>query len=168
MVTKVGINGFGRIGRIVLRNAIEHPDVEIVAVNDPFIETKYAVSLSDEKKKRNTLSLVPFSVAPRARGALFPRYHAVWLPWYDITGGVWRGSDRGQSCPSFCRTPPKHESVVPRQGDERGPELPQLARHPWGSHMLATMLATTVSCPHTQLVFYEREIAQQPPSVNHC
>ncbi|ROT43557.1 glyceraldehyde-3-phosphate dehydrogenase [Sodiomyces alkalinus F11] len=39
---KVGINGFGRIGRIVLRNAVEHPDVEIVAVNDPFIETKYA------------------------------------------------------------------------------------------------------------------------------
>ncbi|ROV92017.1 hypothetical protein VMCG_09550 [Cytospora schulzeri] len=42
MVTKVGINGFGRIGRIVFRNAIEHDDVEIVAVNDPFIEPKYA------------------------------------------------------------------------------------------------------------------------------
>jgi glyceraldehyde 3-phosphate dehydrogenase len=39
---KVGINGFGRIGRIVFRNAVEHPDIEIVAVNDPFIETKYA------------------------------------------------------------------------------------------------------------------------------
>ncbi|KAF4126456.1 glyceraldehyde 3-phosphate dehydrogenase [Geosmithia morbida] len=39
---KVGINGFGRIGRIVFRNAIEHDDIEIVAVNDPFIETKYA------------------------------------------------------------------------------------------------------------------------------
>jgi len=42
MVIKVGINGFGRIGRIVFRNAVEHDDVEIVAVNDPFIETKYA------------------------------------------------------------------------------------------------------------------------------
>jgi glyceraldehyde 3-phosphate dehydrogenase len=39
---KVGINGFGRIGRIVFRNAVEHPDVQIVAVNDPFIEPKYA------------------------------------------------------------------------------------------------------------------------------
>lgn len=39
---KVGINGFGRIGRIVFRNAIEHDDIEIVAVNDPFIETHYA------------------------------------------------------------------------------------------------------------------------------
>jgi len=42
MVVKVGINGFGRIGRIVFRNAIEHGDVEIVAVNDPFIESHYA------------------------------------------------------------------------------------------------------------------------------
>jgi len=42
MVVKVGINGFGRIGRIVFRNAIEHGDVDIVAVNDPFIEPHYA------------------------------------------------------------------------------------------------------------------------------
>ncbi|KAF3479639.1 glyceraldehyde-3-phosphate dehydrogenase [Arthroderma uncinatum] len=42
MVVKVGINGFGRIGRIVFRNVYENPDVEVVAVNDPFIETKYA------------------------------------------------------------------------------------------------------------------------------
>jgi len=39
---KVGINGFGRIGRIVFRNAIEHDDIDIVAVNDPFIEPHYA------------------------------------------------------------------------------------------------------------------------------
>jgi glyceraldehyde 3-phosphate dehydrogenase len=39
---KVGINGFGRIGRIVFRNALDHPEVEIVAYNDPFIATDYA------------------------------------------------------------------------------------------------------------------------------
>lgn len=44
MVVKVGINGFGRIGRIVFRNAVEHSDIEVVAVNDPFVETEYAVS----------------------------------------------------------------------------------------------------------------------------
>ncbi|BDD58891.1 glycerol-3-phosphate dehydrogenase [Monascus purpureus] len=42
VVPKVGINGFGRIGRIVFRNAIEHEGVDIVAVNDPFIEVHYA------------------------------------------------------------------------------------------------------------------------------
>ncbi|KAL5633418.1 hypothetical protein ACGC1H_003794 [Rhizoctonia solani] len=43
MAVKIGINGYGRIGRIVLRNAILHGDVEIVAVNDPFIALDYMV-----------------------------------------------------------------------------------------------------------------------------
>ena len=34
MAVRVGINGFGRIGRIVFRAAMGNPDVEIVAVND--------------------------------------------------------------------------------------------------------------------------------------
>ncbi|KAI5082018.1 hypothetical protein GOP47_0001761 [Adiantum capillus-veneris] len=38
---KIGINGFGRIGRLVLRAALGRKDVEVVAVNDPFIDTKY-------------------------------------------------------------------------------------------------------------------------------
>jgi len=42
-MVKVGINGFGRIGRIVLRNALLHPEVEVVAVNDPFIDLDYMV-----------------------------------------------------------------------------------------------------------------------------
>jgi len=40
---KVGINGFGRIGRLVLRAAIEKDTVEVVAVNDPFIDLDYMV-----------------------------------------------------------------------------------------------------------------------------
>jgi len=43
MVIKVGINGFGRIGRLVCRAAQEHPDIEVVAVNDPFIDLEYMV-----------------------------------------------------------------------------------------------------------------------------
>jgi glyceraldehyde 3-phosphate dehydrogenase len=34
MAIKVGINGFGRIGRNIMRAALAHPDVDIVAVND--------------------------------------------------------------------------------------------------------------------------------------
>ena len=30
---KVGINGFGRIGKCVVRAAINNPDVEVVAIN---------------------------------------------------------------------------------------------------------------------------------------
>ncbi|KAI8022599.1 Glyceraldehyde-3-phosphate dehydrogenase GAPC2, cytosolic [Camellia lanceoleosa] len=38
---KIGINGFGRIGRLVARVALQRNDVELVAVNDPFITTDY-------------------------------------------------------------------------------------------------------------------------------
>lgn len=34
MATKIGINGFGRIGRNVFRAALNNPNVEVVAVND--------------------------------------------------------------------------------------------------------------------------------------
>ena len=34
MAVKIGINGFGRIGRNIFRAALNNPDVEIVAVND--------------------------------------------------------------------------------------------------------------------------------------
>ncbi len=34
MATKIGINGFGRIGRLVFRESLKHSDVEVVAVND--------------------------------------------------------------------------------------------------------------------------------------
>ncbi|CAD6335932.1 unnamed protein product [Miscanthus lutarioriparius] len=38
---KVGINGFGRIGGLVLRIATSRDDIEVVSVNDPFIDAKY-------------------------------------------------------------------------------------------------------------------------------
>lgn len=34
MSIKMGINGFGRIGRVVFRAALKHPDIEVVAIND--------------------------------------------------------------------------------------------------------------------------------------
>ncbi|KAG0145363.1 hypothetical protein CROQUDRAFT_658807 [Cronartium quercuum f. sp. fusiforme G11] len=43
MPIKLGINGFGRIGRIVARNAILHGEIEVVAINDPFIDLEYMV-----------------------------------------------------------------------------------------------------------------------------
>ncbi len=31
---KIGINGFGRIGRLVFRVAAENPNIEVVGIND--------------------------------------------------------------------------------------------------------------------------------------
>jgi glyceraldehyde 3-phosphate dehydrogenase len=42
-MVKVGINGFGRIGRLVFRASVERKDVEVVAINDPFIDLDYMV-----------------------------------------------------------------------------------------------------------------------------
>jgi len=44
-MVKVGINGFGRIGRLVLRAALNHPDFEVVALNDPFLDPEYMLYL---------------------------------------------------------------------------------------------------------------------------
>ncbi len=45
MKIKIGINGFGRIGRLVLRASAERDDVEVVAINDPFLTPDYACYL---------------------------------------------------------------------------------------------------------------------------
>ena len=41
MAIKVGINGFGRIGKLVFQAALEKGEVDIVAINDPFITADY-------------------------------------------------------------------------------------------------------------------------------
>jgi len=43
MVVKMGINGFGRIGRLVMRASLEKDNLQIVAINDPFIPIDYMV-----------------------------------------------------------------------------------------------------------------------------
>lgn len=35
MTIKIGINGFGRMGRLTLRAAFNHPDIEWIQINDP-------------------------------------------------------------------------------------------------------------------------------------
>jgi len=47
MAIKIGINGFGRIGRLVFRAAVAQPDVyEVVGINDPFIDLDYMVYMT--------------------------------------------------------------------------------------------------------------------------
>jgi glyceraldehyde 3-phosphate dehydrogenase len=41
MATRIGINGFGRIGRLVFRAAVDRRDAEVVGINDPFIDAEY-------------------------------------------------------------------------------------------------------------------------------
>ena len=41
MSIKIGINGFGRIGNLAFQAALEKKEVEVVAINDPFIAADY-------------------------------------------------------------------------------------------------------------------------------
>ncbi len=41
MNVKLGINGFGRIGRLVMRASLERDNVDVLAINDPFIDLEY-------------------------------------------------------------------------------------------------------------------------------
>ena len=42
MSLRLGINGFGRIGRLVLRAAVANPNGKVLSVNDPFVTPDYA------------------------------------------------------------------------------------------------------------------------------
>ncbi|RDD44074.1 Glyceraldehyde-3-phosphate dehydrogenase [Trichoplax sp. H2] len=44
-MVKVGINGFGRIGRLVFRASIAKGGVDVVALNDPFLDAEYMAYL---------------------------------------------------------------------------------------------------------------------------
>ncbi|RWW66155.1 hypothetical protein BHE74_00026494 [Ensete ventricosum] len=41
--TKIGIKCFGHTGRLVMHMATTRDDIEVVAVNDPFIDAKYMI-----------------------------------------------------------------------------------------------------------------------------
>ena len=79
---KIGINGFGRIGRLILRASVDRDDVEVVAINDPFLTADYACYLykydtvhgkatSELKVNGEGLKLNRKSVAFFAEKALF-------------------------------------------------------------------------------------------------
>ena len=41
-IVKIGINGFGRIGSMILRACLERKNMQVVAINDPFLSVEYA------------------------------------------------------------------------------------------------------------------------------
>ena len=51
---QVGINGFGRIGRLTLRAAAKNPLFQVVAINDPGITGEYMSYVAWRKKSNQT------------------------------------------------------------------------------------------------------------------
>lgn len=84
---KVGINGFGRIGRLVLRQAMNNPKFEIVAIND-LCDTKTLAHLLkyDSTHKNSTVRFQPKAIisSSTARPSPFPHRDPAQLPWQAL------------------------------------------------------------------------------------
>ncbi len=55
-VAKLGINGFGRIGRQLVRLSFEFDDIDVVAINDPFVTVDYAKYLLERDTIHGTFN----------------------------------------------------------------------------------------------------------------
>ena len=88
MSIKIGINGFGRIGRMVVRRALEHPEIEIVGINDLCpadylaymlkYDTMHGRCKADIESRENAL-VVNGQVIP-----VFSERDPANLPWKDL------------------------------------------------------------------------------------
>ncbi len=56
MSVKIGINGFGRIGRLAFRAGLNRDDIEFTAINDPFLDSDYMVYLLKHDSAHGTLN----------------------------------------------------------------------------------------------------------------
>jgi glyceraldehyde 3-phosphate dehydrogenase len=88
MAIKVGINGFGRIGRNILRAALAHHDVDIVAVNDITDTTTLAHLLKYDSVLGNLTVPVSASGDTIKVGSdqfkVFAQKDPAQLPWKDL------------------------------------------------------------------------------------
>jgi glyceraldehyde 3-phosphate dehydrogenase len=88
MTLRLGINGFGRIGRLVYRIALDHEDIELVAVNDLVPADNLAYLLQYDSthrrlRKKVTPSADGFSVEGKKTRCVSERDPAK-LPWREL------------------------------------------------------------------------------------
>jgi len=108
-MVKVGINGFGRIGRLVLRAALLRDDIQVVAINDPFIDKEYMVYMfkydSTHGKFHGSVSIVDgeFTVDGKSM-KVFAEKDPSAIPWGDCNAeyvvestGVFTTKDKAQA-----------------------------------------------------------------------
>eukprot|EP00468_Gymnochlora_sp_CCMP2014_P003835 CAMPEP_0167760740 /NCGR_PEP_ID=MMETSP0110_2-20121227/11752_1 /TAXON_ID=629695 /ORGANISM="Gymnochlora sp., Strain CCMP2014" /LENGTH=349 /DNA_ID=CAMNT_0007647281 /DNA_START=41 /DNA_END=1090 /DNA_ORIENTATION=+ len=103
---RVGINGFGRIGRLVLRASKKNPAIKVVACNDPFIKPDYAAYQlkydSVHGKYGGTVSSDgDFIVVDGEKIRMFAERDPRNIPWADVgveyvveSSGVFRTRDK--------------------------------------------------------------------------
>ena len=101
MSVKIAINGFGRIGRVVFRAALAHPDMQVVAINDLTDAATMAHLLAyDSVHGKLDAQIAPAENGIRIDGTLIP-VTAIkdpeQLPWKD------HGVDIAMECTGLFR-----------------------------------------------------------------
>ncbi len=85
---KVGINGFGRIGRLVFRAGIQNPDIEFVAINDLYPPANLAYLLkydSTHGRFKGKVEVLPNGIVVNDRFiTCCDHRHPVHIPWGDL------------------------------------------------------------------------------------
>ena len=88
MAIKIGINGFGRIGRLVFRATLAHPDVDVVGINDLITPDYMAYMLKYDTmqgKFDGTVDYTDHSIIVNGREiAVFSERDKENLPWGKI------------------------------------------------------------------------------------
>ena len=88
MAIRIGINGFGRIGRLVYRAALQNPNVEVVGINDPFIEGDYMLYMlkydSVHGRFKGTAEVKNNSLVANGKASkLYASMDPTQIPWKD-------------------------------------------------------------------------------------
>ncbi|MFV5692357.1 type I glyceraldehyde-3-phosphate dehydrogenase [Flavobacterium sp. LT1R49] len=89
MKTRIAINGFGRIGRNLFRLLLNHPTIEVVAIND----------IADKKTMAHLVKydsihgVLPFSVSPDEKGFSVDGKHYLFFHEKKISNLDWKSLD---------------------------------------------------------------------------
>ena len=89
MKTKIAINGFGRIGRNVFRLLLNHPTIEVVAIND----------IADKKTMAHLVKydsihgVLPFAVSADEKGIVVDGKHFLFFHEKSISNLDWKTID---------------------------------------------------------------------------
>ena len=89
MKTRIAINGFGRIGRNLFRLLINHPDIEVIAIND-IADTKTMAHLI---KYDSIHGVLPYTVSSDDKGIIIDGKHYLFFHQKKILNIDWKSND---------------------------------------------------------------------------
>ena len=89
MKTRIAINGFGRIGRNLFRLLINHPDIEVIAIND-IADTKTMAHLI---KYDSIHGVLPYTVSSDDNGIIVDGKHYLFFHQKKILNIDWKSND---------------------------------------------------------------------------